>query len=256
MSGAKIIAVSNQKGGVGKTTTSVNLGASLAAAGIRVLLIDFDPQGNATSAVGRDPYDTPHIYHLLAGQATPEQVLFELEPGFMMISSGPDLAGFDVELVQAPDRAFVLKEGLKPLLGLFDFILIDCPPSLGLLTINALSAAETVLIPVQAEYFALEGLTRLLNTVDLVRESTNPRLKIEGLLLTMTSHTNLSSQVAAELRGHFGGLVYDAEIPRNVRLSEAPSHGKSVLAYDASSKGAESYVRLAEEFIRRNGRKP
>ena len=246
---AKIIAVVNQKGGVGKTTTTVNLTAALHDLGRRVLLCDFDPQANATSGMGVDKNAaSPNVYDLLISDAAPEKAVVSTKYGDVL-PSNKALAGAGIEMIGIDSREMLLKNTLVALSDRYDFILIDCPPSLELLTVNALCAAHTLLVPVQCEYFALEGLSDLLATVRLVKRKLNPSLNMEGVLLTMfDSRTNLSLQVAEEVKRHFPGQVYATVIPRNVRLSEAPSHGKPISAYDPYSRGAEAYRLLAEEM--------
>jgi chromosome partitioning protein len=246
---AKIIAVVNQKGGVGKTTTTVNLTAALHDLGRRVLLCDFDPQANATSGMGVDKNAaSPNVYDLLISDAAPEKAVVSTKYGDVL-PSNKALAGAGIEMIGIDSREMLLKNTLDALSDRYDFILIDCPPSLELLTVNALCAAHTLLVPVQCEYFALEGLSDLLATVRLVKRKLNPNLNMEGVLLTMfDSRTNLSLQVAEEVKRHFPGQVYATVIPRNVRLSEAPSHGKPISAYDPYSRGAEAYRLLAEEM--------
>ncbi len=246
----KTVAIANQKGGVGKTTTAVNLCASLSYRGRRVLLVDCDPQGNATTAFGLKKAEANSIYDVMLGDKTAREAVTETRYG-SIIGSGPDLAGANVELVDIPGREFVLMHKLKSLQDVFDFIIIDCPPSLELLTLNALVASDTVLVPVQSEFYALEGLSDLTDTIRRINRKMNPALHIEGLVLTMyDGRTKLSTDVEAALREHFPGLVYETTIPRNIRLSEAPSHGMPCLAYDKSSKGARAYLHLANEFLK------
>jgi chromosome partitioning protein len=249
-----VLAVVNQKGGVGKTTTAVNLGASLAVSEHATLLVDLDPQGNASSAYGVVGPDV-HVYHSLIGRCGLLEAARPTELSHLhLVPSGPDLVGAEIELVSMEARERRLERALGAVAADYDFVLIDCPPSLGLLTLNALTAADSVLIPLQGEYYALEGLARLLDTVERVRRGLNPRLALEGILLTMTDRrANLSRQVEAEVREHFGARVFQAVIPRNVRLSEAPSHGKPILLYDIQSKGALSYLELARELLERRG---
>ena len=250
---AKIIAVVNQKGGVGKTTTTVNLTAALHDLGRRVLLCDFDPQANATSGMGVDKNAaSPNVYDLLISDAAPEKAVVSTKYGDVL-PSNKALAGAGIEMIGIDSREMLLKNTLDALSDRYDFVLIDCPPSLELLTVNALCAAHTLLVPVQCEYFALEGLSDLLATVRLVKRKLNPSLNMEGGLLTMfDSRTNLSLQVAEEVKRHFPGKVYASVIPRNVRLSEAPSHGVPVTVYDPLSRGTDAYVALAKEFLTKN----
>ena len=249
---AKIIAIVNQKGGVGKTTTCVNLAAAVKAAGKRVLLCDFDPQANATSGMGVDKATGNGVYDAIINGAKTADVIVPTPYGDVLPSSKA-LAGAGVELINMQDRQFLLKAALRQVADDYDFIFIDCPPSLELLTLNALCAANSLLVPVQGEYYALEGISDLMGTVRIVRRSMNPSLDIEGVLLTMyDGRTNLSIQVAQELKRFFGGKVYSTVIPRNVRLSEAPSHGKPINAYDRTCRGAEAYLALAAEFLRKN----
>ena len=247
----KIIAVANQKGGVGKTTTSVNLSAAFAEMGKKVLLIDCDPQGNATSGLGieKDGLELS-IYDALINDTPMEEIIIQTQFGLGVVPSVMDLAGAEVELVNLEDKQYRLKKTVELVKEKYDYILIDCPPSLGHVTLNALTAADSVLLPLQCEFYALEGLSQLLSTVQLVQEQLNEKLRIEGLVLTMyDSRTNLAEQVVEEVKTHFPDMVYATKIPRNVRLSEAPSFGKPIFAYASSSKGAQAYMSLAEEVV-------
>jgi chromosome partitioning protein len=251
----KIIAVANQKGGVGKTTTSINLAASLGVLEKKVLLIDADPQANATSGLGIEIHaDIQGTYQLLEHSVTADQVIVPTNtPNLDIIPSHIDLVASEIELIDQENREYMLKEAITPLKSSYDYIIIDCAPSLGLLTLNALTAADAVIIPIQCEYFALEGLGKLLNTIKSVQKIHNPQLDIEGLLLTMyDSRLRLSNQVVDEVNKHFEGMVFKTIIQRNVRLSEAPSYGESIIMYDAGSKGANNYLSLAEELIQKN----
>lgn len=252
---AKTIAFVNQKGGVGKTTSCVNLASCLRALGKRVLLCDMDPQGNATSGLGAEKSAAfPTVYEVLVGTAEPAAAVIHTDYADL-IPANKSLAGAAVELIAMPERERLLTRALSSLDGQYDFILIDCPPSLELLTLNCLCAADTVLVPVQCEYYALEGLSDLLSTLRIVKRNLNPAIAIEGLLLTMyDSRTNLSMQVAEEVKRHFPGQVFATAIPRNVRLSEAPSHGKPINAYDASSRGSVAYKLVAEDILRRQAK--
>ncbi|GMT48425.1 MAG: sporulation initiation inhibitor Soj [bacterium] len=248
----RIVAVANQKGGVGKTTTAINLAASLALAEKDILIIDADPQGNSTSGLGIDRNNLKEtLYDVFVGRAGMEEVVAGTEvEKLSIVPSSIDLLAVEVELVNRPEREAVLAEALRPIADRFEYIIVDCPPSLGLLTLNALVAAASVLVPVQCEYYALEGLGLLTRTINLVRDSYNPALQIEGILLTMfDSRNSLSQQVAQEVKKHFGDVVYSTVIPRNVTLSEAPGFGKPVMLYDARSRGAQSYFQLAKEIL-------
>jgi chromosome partitioning protein len=248
----KLLAISNQKGGVGKTTTAINLGASLAANEVRVLVVDSDPQGNATTGLGvaKAP-ERPSLYHVLLGGVPAVDAVIKTDfDGLDIIPSDKNLVGANLELVDQPERELRLRQKLASLRDQYAFILIDCPPALDLLTLNALMAADSVLVPIQCEFFALEGISELMDTIDRIRDSFHHPLQVEGILLTMfDDRTNLTRQVAADLRSFFGTDVFDTVIPRSIRLAEAPSYGKPILSYDIRSRGAESYIKLAKEIL-------
>jgi chromosome partitioning protein len=253
----KIIAIANQKGGVGKTTTSINLAASLGVLEKKVLLIDADPQANATSGLGIDVETVERgTYQILEHSSTPkEAIIISSAPNVAVIPSHIDLVAIEIELVDKENREYMLKNALESIKEEYDYIIIDCAPSLGLLTLNALTAADSVIIPIQCEYFALEGLGKLLNTIKSIQKIHNPDLDIEGLLLTMfDSRLRLSNQVVEEVQKHFNDMVFETIIQRNVKLSEAPSFGESIINYDATSKGANNYLQLAQEVITRNSK--
>ncbi|KAB2909561.1 MAG: AAA family ATPase [Ignavibacteriales bacterium] len=252
----KVISVANQKGGVGKTTTAINLSASLAVAEKKILVIDIDPQGNSSSGLSFQN-SQPSVYDLLIGDAKlPETIVKDVVPYLDLIPATIDLVGAEVELLEMEDREYILKERIEKARSQYDYIFIDCPPTLGILTLNALTASDSVLIPVQCEYFALEGLGQLLKTIKLVKDRFNKNLSIEGVILTMyDARLKLSEQVAEEVRKYFEDKVFSTKIHRNVRVSEAPSHGKPVLMYDALSMGAKNYLELAQEFLGRNKKK-
>lgn len=252
----RIIAVANQKGGVGKTTTTINLSASLAAKGKKVLVIDIDPQGNTTSGFGVDKNELENtVYELILGECSIQECMLKnVIDNISMIPSNVNLAAAEIELIGVEKKEFILKNEVDWIKDQFDFIIIDCPPSLSMLTVNAMTTADTVLVPIQCEYYALEGLSQLIHTVNLVRERLNPTLDIEGILFTMyDARTNLSMQVVENVKNHLNQRIYKTMIPRNIRLAEAPSYGMPINLYDPRSSGAESYMALAEEVINRKG---
>lgn len=250
---SKIISIFNQKGGVGKTTTNINLSAALAKQDKKILIVDIDPQGNSTSGLGIDKENLEYsVYDLMVDHIDATKIVIDTEiDGLKILPSTMELAGAEIELASKGQRESLLTEALKDIKHKYDYIFIDCPPSLGILTINALKASDSVIIPIQCEYYALEGVSQLMNTVNLVKKSLNASLEIEGVVLSMfDGRTNLSIQVVDEVKKYFGNKVYETMIPRNVRLAEAPSYGMSILDYDPKSKGAEAYISLAEEFIK------
>jgi chromosome partitioning protein len=250
----RVLALTNQKGGVGKTTTTINLATALAACGRRVLIIDLDPQGNASTGlgIGREVRKVTSYDVLLNGAAVAEATIPTVVPGMSIVAASLDLSGAEIELVDQPRREFRLREALATVSADYEYILIDCPPSLNLLTLNALVAADAVIVPLQCEFYALEGLTHLLQTIEQVKRVFNQKLNIQGVVLTMyDKRNNLCELVAADVRGHFGSRVYETVIPRNVKVSEAPSHGKPVLLYDLRCAGAQAYVHLAREVLQR-----
>ncbi|MBI2259308.1 MAG: ParA family protein [Flavobacteriia bacterium] len=250
----KIIAIANQKGGVGKTTTAINLGASLGALEYKTLLVDADPQANATSGLGLNPKNTENIYDCLIHDRHPSELIVPTSsPNLSILPSHIDLVGAELEMINLPEREQRLRKALELIKNDYDFIIIDCSPSLGLITVNALTASDSVLIPVQSEFFALEGLGKLLNTIKIVQTRLNTSLDIEGIVLTLyDTRTRMANQVVDEVKTHFQDLVYDTVIHRNTKLSEAPSHGESIIMYDASSKGAVNYLNFARELLQRN----
>ena len=252
----RIIAIANQKGGVGKTTTTINLSACLAETGKKVLVIDVDPQGNTTSGLGIDKNDVENtVYELMLGEAELKECIYQsVMEGLEVIPSNVNLAGAEIELIDIKDREYILKKAVDYIRDDFDFIIIDCPPSLNMLTINAMTTADTVLVPIQCEYYALEGLSQLMHTINLVQQRLNPNLQIEGVVFTMYDvRTNLSNQVVENVRENLDVKIYKTMIPRNIRLAEAPSYGIPINMYDSKSAGAESYRNLAQEIIERKG---
>lgn len=250
----KVIAVANRKGGVGKTTTAINIATAMAAIGKKVLVIDLDPQGNATTSMGLDKKKCEYsIYDVLINSIDIKKAIFNTEiPDFFITPSKPSLAGAEIELINIEKREFVLKKSLQSIVGMFDYILIDCPPSLNLITVNALVASSSIIIPLQCEFLALEGLTDLIKNINQIKKVFNASLKVQGIVLTMyDKRNNLSAMVEKDVRDYFGDLVYQTLIPRSVRISEAPSHGKPILIYDFKSVGAQAYISLAKEVLKR-----